>query len=148
MRKAKIFLAILLAFCALGLFGCGSGGSSTNNNSANNQGSAANEDSGQAGWPSSDIASLVPELNIGKVVHQTNTSTSEYITVIDVTSDQAETYWAEVQNAGFSHIVSETKSTQYYKGFTYVAANDDGVTFSLTWAPGSPSTMTILIFTT
>ncbi len=96
-------------------------------------------------WPSGAAAQAIPQYTGGgSIAHTTDTAASDFIMITDVSKEEAMAYWDQAQAAGFTNITSKTEPTQFYDGFTYVADNGQGVSLSVTWAPGEPDTLTLL----
>ena len=94
-------------------------------------------------WPTGAAASAIPVFHGGTIMHVTEHHHSDFIMIAGVSKDEAKNYWQTAHDAGFTNIVSKSEN-QYYDGFTYVATNEAGISLSVTWSPGHPSTMTLL----
>jgi len=82
-------------------------------------------------WPIGTAAQAIPVYMGGTILSITETPTSDFIMIGEVSKEEATAYWEEAVEAGFTNIVSKSESA-FYDGFTYVANNGQRITLSLT----------------
>ncbi len=84
-------------------------------------------------WPDSDLAKLIPEFKKGTVSYVMQSEGYLYITVDEVSQDDAEDYVDSVKN----DFADDAYESSYEGGFSYTAKNADGVSVSVSLADGS-----------
>ncbi len=140
MAALACVLMMTLGACSSSASDKGSSGSQSNNS-----GSQGTNQPISAQWPTGTVAQKIPKYaGGGTIANVTENASSDFIMISGASKDDALAYWNQAQQAGFTNVTSKTEPSQYYEGFTYVATNGQGVSLSVTWAPGNPSTLSIL----
>ncbi|MDO4545418.1 MAG: hypothetical protein Q4C25_04610 [Bacillota bacterium] len=135
-KKAMLLMVLLMA---LSLFSCGGGSEEPQDAGESAQTEAEAGAAGEAieNWPSDNsIAQKIPVCTSGSIMDITEETHSIFIMVGDVSRDASIAYWEQAQSDGYTNVTSES-DTPVTGGFTYVASNDENISLSVTWSPGS-----------